>query len=140
VTIASPPLDVHVLETGNGDPLLLLHGGNSVAAGWIPLLAKLPDHRLLAPDRPGCGLTTKFDYAQVSFRAHAVEYVGSVMDALNVTRASIVANSMGGYFALVFALAHPERVAKLVLMGEPAGSAPSIRLANRLVGFGRRSS
>jgi pimeloyl-ACP methyl ester carboxylesterase len=31
---------------------------------------------------------------------------------------------MGGYWALVFALAHPERVTKLVLIGEPAGSSP----------------
>jgi pimeloyl-ACP methyl ester carboxylesterase len=41
---------------------------------------------------------------------------------------------MGGYFALVYALAHPERLSKLVLVGEPAGSSPDIPLPNRLIG------
>jgi pimeloyl-ACP methyl ester carboxylesterase len=41
---------------------------------------------------------------------------------------------MGGYFSLVYALAHPERVSRLVLIGEPAGSAPQVRLSHRLIG------
>ena len=41
---------------------------------------------------------------------------------------------MGGYFGLVFALHHPERVSKLVLIGEPAGSAPTSHFAYRLIG------
>ena len=40
-----------------------------------------------------------------------------------VERTSIVGNSMGGYYALCFALAHPDRVHKLVVAGGPAGSA-----------------
>ena len=139
VPIAEPALDVHVLEAGRGEPVLFLHGGNSVAAGWIPLLAKLAgDSRVLAPDRPGCGLTTKFDYSGVELREHAVQFVRSAMDALGLDRASIVANSMGGYFALAFALAQPARIAKLILVGEPAGSAPEIRLANRPRGNANR--
>jgi pimeloyl-ACP methyl ester carboxylesterase len=134
VSIAHPPLNVHFLDAGEGDPLLFLHGGNSVAAGWIPLLAKLDGYHLLAPDRPGCGLTTKFNYSNVSLRDHATAFVGSVMDALGLNEAVIVGNSMGGYFALAFALSHPDRVSKLILLGEPAGSAPDIRVANRLVG------
>jgi len=133
--LAEPPVGVHVIEAGEGEPVLFVHGGNSVAVGWAPLLANFhQDFRVLAPDRPGCGLTTKFNYLDVSLRPHAVAFVGAVMDALQLPRASIVGNSMGGYFALVFALAHPERVSKLVLMGEPAGSAPEIRLTNRLIG------
>jgi len=133
--LADSSLNVHAIDAGQGDPVLFLHGGNSVAAGWIPLLALLSDrYRTLAPDRPGCGLTTKLDYSGVPFRAHAVEFVRDVMDALGLEVASLVGNSMGGYFALVFALAEPERVSKLVLVGEPAGSAPEIRVANRLVG------
>jgi pimeloyl-ACP methyl ester carboxylesterase len=41
---------------------------------------------------------------------------------------------MGGYFALAFALAAPERVGKLVLLGEPAGSSPEPSTFHRLVG------
>ncbi len=44
------------------------------------------------------------------------------MDLLGLEKASVIGNSMGGYFGLVFALAYPERVDRLVLVGEPAGS------------------
>jgi pimeloyl-ACP methyl ester carboxylesterase len=95
---ANPPLRVHVIEAGRGEPALFLHGGNSVAAGWVTLIAKLhQDVRVLAPDRPGCGLTTKFNYLGVPLRAHAVAFVDAVMNALQLSRASIVGNSMGGY-------------------------------------------
>jgi pimeloyl-ACP methyl ester carboxylesterase len=133
--IDEPRLRVHVIEAGQGEPLLFIHGGNSVAAAWIPLLAKLHQRfHLYAPDRPGCGLTTMFSYLGVPLRTHAVTFIRSVMDSLGLSRATIVANSMGGYFALVYALDHPERVVRLVLVGEPAGSAPDIPLANRLIG------
>ena len=133
--IVDPTLRVHVLEAGHGEPVLFVHGGNSVAAGWTPLLASFHQaFRVLAPDRPGCGLTTMFNYSGVLLRAHAVTFVRGLMDAMGVSRTAIVGNSMGGYFALAFALAYPDRVSKLILVGEPAGSAPEIRLANRLVG------
>jgi pimeloyl-ACP methyl ester carboxylesterase len=133
--IDDPRLRVHVIEAGQGAPVLLIHGGNSVAATWIPLLAKLHQRfQLYAPDRPGCGLTTMFSYLGVPLRAHAIAFMNSVMDSLHLSQAALVGNSMGGYFCLVYALAHPERVSRLVLVGEPAGSAPNIPLANRLVG------
>jgi pimeloyl-ACP methyl ester carboxylesterase len=133
--IDNPRLQVHVIEAGRGEPMLFIHGGNSMAVAWTPLLAKLyQQYRLYAPDRPGCGLTTMFSYAGVPLRAHAVAFVESVMDSLRLSRAVLVGNSMGGYFGLVYALAHPERVSRLVLVGEPAGSAPTIPLANRLIG------
>jgi pimeloyl-ACP methyl ester carboxylesterase len=104
---------------------VLIHGGNAVAVQLAPLMAALQGaFHVVAPDRPGCGLTDKFDYRGVSLREHAVQFVTSVLDALDLPRATLVANSMGGYWALVFALAYPERVTKLVLVGEPAGSAP----------------
>jgi hypothetical protein len=72
-SLPDPAVRVHVIEAGQGEPVLLVHGGNSVAASWTPLLARL--HRrfhLYAPDRPGCGLTTKFNYLGVPLRQHAV--------------------------------------------------------------------
>jgi pimeloyl-ACP methyl ester carboxylesterase len=62
------------------------------------------------------------------------------MDELRLESVPIVANSMCGYWAMVFALAFRERVKKLVLVGEPAGSAPMPSLMHRLMGhpiFGR---
>ncbi len=120
-----PPVTAHVLETGEGAPVLMLHGGNSTACLFAPLMTELQkEFHLFAPDRPGCGLTGKIDYRGVSFREHAVDFVKSTMDGLELHKAAIVANSMGGYWALLFALAYPDRVTKLVLLGEPAASGP----------------
>lgn len=125
VDIAPLGLRAHVLEAGAGDPLLLVHGGNGVGAHWLPLMTRLTGWRMIVPDRPGCGLTDGFLYDGVDMRAHGAAFVAGVLDALEVEAASIIGNSMGGYFALCFALAHPDRVRHLVLAGGPAGSARS---------------
>jgi pimeloyl-ACP methyl ester carboxylesterase len=128
---------IHVLEAGRDDarPVVLIHGGNSVAAGWEPLISLLKDDfHLYAPDRPGCGLTDKLDYHGVPFREHGIGFVEAVLDGLNLKRASLVGNSMGGYWALLFAIAHPERVERLALIGEPAGSTPHPVFRLRLLG------
>ncbi len=126
VKLKNPPLTAHVLHGGQGAPILLIHGGNAIAVQWSPLLVDLQrEFHWYAPDRPGCGLTDKFDYSQGSdFQQHAREFVGGVMDALDLRRASLIGNSMGGYWAMLFALAEPDRVDKLVLLGSPAASLP----------------
>ena len=134
VQVAEPNLRVQVLEGGQGEPVLLLHGGAGMAAQWEPLLSRLSSgFHIYAPDRPGCGLTDMFNYRDVPLREHAVNFVRATMDALGLKTANLVGNSMGGYFALVFAMAHPERVKRLVTVGEPAGSSATIPPANRLL-------
>ena len=125
VKLKNPSLTVHVLEAGRGEPVLLLHGGNATAAQLAPLIGALQnDFHVFAPDRPGCGLTDMIDYKGIPFRQHSLDCVTGIMDELELPKAAIVANSMGGYWSLVFALAHPERVTRLVLLGEPAASGP----------------
>jgi pimeloyl-ACP methyl ester carboxylesterase len=134
VQIANPGLRVQVLEGGQGEPVLFIHGGDGVAAQWEPLLSRLSSgFHVYAPDRPGCGLTDMFNYRDVPLREHAVDFVEATMNALGLESASLIGNSMGGYFALVFALAHPERVKRLVTVGEPAGSSATIPPGNRLL-------
>jgi pimeloyl-ACP methyl ester carboxylesterase len=122
VNVTSLGLRAHVIEAGSGEPLLMVHGGNGVGAHWIPLMTRLVGSRMIVPDRPGCGLTDGFLYDGVDMRAHGAIFLEGILDALEVEAASIIGNSMGGYFALCFALAHPDRVRKLVLAGGPAGS------------------
>ncbi len=120
VELAQPSLRARVLERGTGEPVLMLHGGGGVAAHWAPLMTRLDGYRLVAVDRPGCGLTDPFDNRGVDLREHAVAFIRGVLDALGISRAHIVANSMGATWSLWFAIAAPERVQSLALLGCPA--------------------
>jgi pimeloyl-ACP methyl ester carboxylesterase len=122
VTLAEPRLDVHVLEAGRGAPVVAFHGGDGEAVDWAPLIAELQgDLHVYAVDRPGFGLTDPFDYRHVDMRKHVSSFVASLLDALGLDVVTLAGGSMGGYFALVGALAHPDRIDRLVLVGMPAG-------------------
>jgi len=119
--------ETQVLELGAGSPLLLVHGGLGAATNWLPIFPALArDHRVLAPDRPGHGLATPMDYASVDVLDHATRFLRDVMAALGIDRAPIVANSMGGRWAIELALREPERVERLILVGAPAGTRRSL--------------
>jgi pimeloyl-ACP methyl ester carboxylesterase len=120
LALARPALRLRLLEAGEGRPLLLVHGGGGIGAQWAPLMARLPGFRAIAFDRPGCGLSDGFDYTGVPLRAHALEVMESLLDALGLASVDLVANSMGGLWSLWLAEARPERVASLVLLGCPA--------------------
>ncbi len=108
------------LEVGQGPPVLMMHGGGGLGAGWAPLIPHLGGFRLIAPDRPGFGLTDYVDYRGVDLRSHAVRFISDILDGAQVETASIIANSMGALWSLWFTLQHPERVSRLSLMGTPA--------------------
>lgn len=107
-----------------------------MAAGWSPLLARLQTNlHLCAPDRPGCGLTGPIDYHDVvDFRAHAIDFIKSVLDASGIQRAHLIGNSIGGFWAFLFALPYADRVDRLVMLGEPAGSSDPPSWRHRLLG------
>src|SRR5262249_52740667 len=103
-------LRVHYLESGQGPPLVLLHGGAVDAAGFsfhatIPALADR--FRVLAPDWPGYGESAS-PPAPWGLADH-VGFVEHFLDATGVARASLVGLSLGGGAALGLALDHPAR-------------------------------
>jgi pimeloyl-ACP methyl ester carboxylesterase len=111
-----------IIEAGEGPPLLLLHGGLGEAFQWAPLMPALAQrYHVLAVDRPGHGLADPFDYRDVDMLSIASRFTGEILDALNIRSAAILGNSMGGLWAVGFALAHPERVTRLIIVGSPAG-------------------
>jgi pimeloyl-ACP methyl ester carboxylesterase len=133
--IGSPVGRARVIEAGGGPPVLFVHGGGGFAAHWLPLMARLSGRRMIAVDRPGCGLTDEFRYTGTSdVRQHAVTFLSGVADALDLDAMDIVANSMGGLWSLWFALDRPERVRSLALLGCPAlaagTSAPALMQAH----------
>jgi pimeloyl-ACP methyl ester carboxylesterase len=108
---------VHVVETGEGPPALLLHGSNTSSLGFLPLFAHLHGVRVVAVDRTGLGLSDPGPVPRGRFRAAAVEFVDGVLDELGIAASALVGNSMGGVWSLWYALARPERVRAVVLVG-----------------------
>lgn len=111
---------VRVLEVGQGEPVLFVHGSPNAGPKWAPLVAQLSDFRCLLLDRPGCGLSEPVDYAHLDLRAFGVDLLGLTLDGLEVPQAAVVASSLGGALAFYFTQAHPERVVRLVQEGCPA--------------------
>jgi 2,6-dioxo-6-phenylhexa-3-enoate hydrolase len=120
---------LHYNDAGSGDVLIMLHGGGPGASGWsnfnrniAPLVGA--GHRVLLLDTPGFGRSDPIvaDVQRGLFNARAVK---ALMDRLDIAKASIVGNSMGGASAMNFALEWPDRLDKMVLMG-PGGLGPSI--------------
>jgi len=127
LALADPPLSVRVLETGAGEPLVFLHGSGMSAPTWAPLLAQLQDRRIHAFDLPGFGLSDPHDYSGRSLRRHAVAQVTSMLDALDLERATVVGTSLGAMWGLCTALERPERLRSVVALGIPAVSLAGMR-------------
>jgi pimeloyl-ACP methyl ester carboxylesterase len=126
VRLADPPVAVRVLETGDGPPLVLVHGSGMSASTWAPLMPYLGTRRLIAFDLPGFGLSDAFDYSGRPLRAHAVAQLTSLLDALGLERVPIVGTSLGGMWGLCLALDAPDRVAAVASLGVPAVALPGM--------------
>lgn len=112
-----------VYGEGNGDPVLLLHGGLSNGdhfVNQIPVLAK--DHEVIVMDSRGHGRSS-FNDTPISYSVMASDVLG-LMDHLKIEKADIVGWSDGGIIGLEIALTHPERLNKVVAYGanyDPSG-------------------
>lgn len=120
IDLDDPRVRTHVFEAGppDGDPpLVFVHGTASFGAFFAPLMAHLDGVRIVAFDRPGYGLSGGFEYSEGNFRRTVVDALEGVLDELGIERADLVGHSAGGYTSILFALARPERVRRLILVG-----------------------
>ena len=122
VDVASPSVRVRVLESGVGDPVLFINGISAPGIGMAPLAGRLPGHRLLLVDLPGHGLSPPYLWLDGPVRTQAVNIIAGVLDGLDIDQVTLVGCALGGLFSLWFALDRPSRVARVVLVGQPAGA------------------
>jgi len=103
------------LDVGEGSPVILIHGfGGSLWQWEYQQDALSRRHRLITLVLVGSGFSDKPDIGYTP--DELVSFFRHFMDALHVSRASLVGNSMGAGLAIGMALAHPERVDHLALI------------------------
>ncbi len=124
---------VHVFEYGAGTPAVFIHGSGSPGPFWFPLLKKLAGVRAIVVDRPGFGLSDPVEPGHTP-QETAVRWIEGLLDALELPTANLVGHSMGGNWSLRFALARPERVTGLTMLGTPALPGTQAPLPYRLMG------
>ena len=128
-------LTVHLRDEGPREavPVVLLHGSNADLHTWQPWTDRMKDrYRVIRFDQRGHGLTGAApdgDYSRAAFAAD----VERVAEKLGLERFVLAGNSMGGGIALDYALAHPDRLAGLVLVD--AAGAPQLEKAKGNIGF-----
>lgn len=106
---------IHYHDVGTGPVVVLLHGLADDTTVWDPVVPGLSqNHRVVVLDQIGFG---RSDKPMLSYRvATFVDFFHGFLQRLKIERAALIGNSLGGWVAASYALEHPERVDKLVLV------------------------
>ncbi len=123
---------------GRGTPLVLVHGYPLDHTTWEPVISLLEDDfDLILPDLRGFGRSGAPRSPQPGpgqapyLLADIAADIAALLDALNIQQAAIAGHSMGGYVALAFACAYPERTLGLGLVASQAAADPPERKLGR---------
>lgn len=106
----------HYIEQGVGEPLILLHGNGEDGTYFEHQMKPLAEHfRVIALDTRGHGKSPRGD-APFNIRQFADDLL-AFMDEHSIQKAHLLGFPDGGNIAMVFALANPDRIGKLILNG-----------------------
>jgi len=116
--IAANGTTIHVRVGGKGPAVLLIHGYGESGDMWSAMAADLArDHTVIIPDLRGMGLSARAGDGFTK-KNQAADMAG-VLDRLGITGADVVAHDIGNMVAYAFAMLHPERVTRLVVIDAP---------------------
>src|SRR5690606_4088229 len=111
------PVHVHHEIAGSGPVVLLTHGFGASSHMFATTVAALAtDHTAISWDQRGHGASAAPDDPAAYSVAASLEDMATLLDDVGARRAVLLGHSLGGYLSLEFALAHPARVAALVLV------------------------
>src|ERR1700736_2603636 len=105
--------NIHYVEAGAGPNVILLHGLGGDSSNWTPTISAVASkYHVWAPDQIGFGASDK---PLIPYRVGTlVEFLEGFCKKAGIDKATVVGNSVGGWTAMAFTLAHPERAENLV--------------------------
>ncbi len=116
-------LQYHYLDEGQGDPVVMVHGNPTWSFYFRELIKGLRDgYRCIVPDHIGCGLSDKPGSARYAYRLQdRVDDLQNLLDNLKIDkRITLVLHDWGGMIGMAYAVRHPERIRRLVVMNTAA--------------------
>lgn len=119
--VTSNGVDLAVYESGDGPPVILLHGFPEIAFSWRHQLAALSaaGYRVVAPDQRGYGRSTVPDRVEDYRMAELAADITGLMDACDIATAAIVGHDWGALVAWHLALTCPARIERLAILNVP---------------------
>jgi len=116
-TVFVDDLELHYREAGDGPPVVLLHGWPTSSLLWRNVMPRMTNaNRVIAPDLPGFGASSKPLDASYSFRFFKRALDG-FLDAMNVGRTGLVVHDLGGPIGLYWASQQaPGRLSRLSIL------------------------
>jgi pimeloyl-ACP methyl ester carboxylesterase len=140
-TVLTRRTRLSTLEAGTGPPVLAIHGLGATKGSFLFTVAALSGHfRVIAVDLPGFGDSDKPIGAAYDAPFFA-EAIIDLLDALELDRADLIGNSLGGRVALEVGLREPDRVGRLAMLApslawrRPRRWAPVLRLVRPELGL-----
>ena len=111
-------ISLHWETSGDGEPLLWLHGGMGCGADWRYIFPSAPEgFQVIAPDQRGHGASTTAD-EEFTFRQSALDII-ALLRHLNITRTRAIGLSGGGITLLHMATLQPELIDSMILVSAP---------------------
>jgi 3-oxoadipate enol-lactonase len=127
VKLKANEIELYYNEEGKGSPIVFIHGWMDDHSMWnyqIDFFSK--NYRVIAYDQRGHG---RSDKPQNGYSIKTLsDDLNNFTQKLNVGKFTLVGHSLGGMAAMLFALEHPEKVSKLVLISTGAKSDTSMRI------------
>ncbi len=108
-------LKIRYYSGGQGEPLLIIHGGNSHAEPWVKNMTEIyQNHTVYIPDLPGFGLSQAMEGNY--YITELTDFIDKFVQAVGLAKFHLMGHSLGGAIAVSYAHQYPNKVIKLVLI------------------------
>ena len=126
---------LHYIDEGAGPVIVMLHGNPTWSYYYRNLISLLSrEHRVVAVDNIGCGLSDKPQDYQYRLRNH-IDNLTTVINNLHNKKCSLIVHDWGGAIGMGYAGNNPERIEKLVILNTAAFRSPRIPMRSRICGW-----
>ena len=116
-------LKYHYLDEGSGNPVVMLHGNPTWSFYFRePIKALRSQFRVIVPDHIGCGLSDKPGLNRYAYRLqNRIDDLQSLLGKLEINKKiTLVLHDWGGMIGMAYAVAHPDRIARLIILNTAA--------------------